>query len=171
LQVLEKIKEIERDFALVMVTERIEESLVLLSELLCWPLEAMVSLPINARLSHLKRPLDAETRDLLKNWLWADDLLYAHFSNLLQRRVEAYGVERMRDAVQRLRQLNAETRAACSVKGSPRDELGGERKPTSNMVTGFEVNNRSGCDALARTELAYLQRLRERQLRKARAFG
>ena len=39
------------DFDLVMIAERFEESLVLLSELLCWPLEDMVYLKTN-QLTH-----------------------------------------------------------------------------------------------------------------------
>jgi len=52
---LEKfIQEMERSFHLVMISERFEESMVLLADLLCWPLEKVASFKVNVRKSELK---------------------------------------------------------------------------------------------------------------------
>jgi hypothetical protein len=37
-----------------MIAERFDESMVLLADLLCWPLEKVTSLKVNARKPHLK---------------------------------------------------------------------------------------------------------------------
>ena len=37
-----------------MIAERFDESMVLLADLLCWPLEKVVSLKVNARKPELK---------------------------------------------------------------------------------------------------------------------
>ena len=47
--VQKKIEDIDRDFLLVMIAERLPESLVLLADLLCLPLYVMTSLKVNAR--------------------------------------------------------------------------------------------------------------------------
>ncbi len=44
-----KLKELDSDFDLVMVSELMDESLVLLAHLLCLPLHAMVGIKRNAR--------------------------------------------------------------------------------------------------------------------------
>jgi hypothetical protein len=44
-----KIQDMERHFDLVMIAERFDESMVLLADLLCWPIEKVTSLKVNAR--------------------------------------------------------------------------------------------------------------------------
>ena len=45
----------DSDFDLVMVAERFEESLVLLSHLLCWSYEDLISLNVNSRIKKVKK--------------------------------------------------------------------------------------------------------------------
>jgi len=167
-QVRRKIEEIEEDFDLVMVAEELDESLVLLSELLCWPLEAMVALPVNVRFPQYKRKLDAETRALLRNWLWADQMLYDHFRGLFRQRKLEYGPDRMQEAVQRLKELNYEARELCGVSENYFENLKGAFKPSSNLVKGYDVNNRTVCVNMARCELSYVEILRKKQLQRAK---
>lgn len=44
-----KIQALDRDFSLVLIAEWIEESLVLLADLICVPLYVVASLKVNAR--------------------------------------------------------------------------------------------------------------------------
>ena len=53
-KLVKKISKIDEDFDLVMITERMEESLVLLADLLCWPLAYMASLKKNSRMDSAK---------------------------------------------------------------------------------------------------------------------
>ena len=48
-KVASKIQELDNQFNLVLLAERFDESLVLLAELLCWPLEDLRYLKQNAR--------------------------------------------------------------------------------------------------------------------------
>ena len=75
-RVEQKIAEIASDFDLVMIAEQFDESLVLLSDLLCWPLANMTSLKVNARKSSAVEKLSPKARDILREWLWADQMLY-----------------------------------------------------------------------------------------------
>ncbi len=67
-----KIREAEETFDLVMVMERFDESLVLLADLLCWPLEEVMYLKQNVRLSETKNVPTDETRDAARAWLHGD---------------------------------------------------------------------------------------------------
>jgi len=167
-QVRRKIIEIEEEFDLVMVSEDLDSSLVLLSELLCWPLEAMVALPVNVRFPQYKRAMDAETRALLRDWLWADQMLYDHFRTLFHRRKLEFGAERLDDAVRRLQRLNYEARELCGVSENHYDNLDGVFKPSSNLVKGYVVNKRPECVNMARCELSYIEILRDKQIQLAK---
>ena len=76
-----KIKQIEKDFDLVMITEQFEESIVLMSDLLCWPLTEVISWKQRVRKNKTK--ISEHTRKVLKDWLWADEMLYNHFKKVL----------------------------------------------------------------------------------------
>lgn len=54
IKVGKKISQIESNFDLVMIAEKIEESLVLMADLLCIPLYYVASLKVNARKENLK---------------------------------------------------------------------------------------------------------------------
>ena len=49
LRIQRKIEDVDNEFDLIMIAEKIEESLVLLADQMCWPLEYVTSLTHNAR--------------------------------------------------------------------------------------------------------------------------
>ena len=49
LSIERKISDVDNEFDLVMIAEKFEESLVLLADLMCWPLEYVTGLKQNAR--------------------------------------------------------------------------------------------------------------------------
>lgn len=61
---------LEAQFDLVLVTEMMDESLVLLQDLLCWPVEAVAHLHLNQRRPEATVPLTASQRDVLKSVKW-----------------------------------------------------------------------------------------------------
>ena len=77
-------------FHLVMVSERFDESMVLLKRLLGWRLQDILYIKNNV---FIKRGSEftAEQRDTHKKFNAADYALYDHFSRLFQARVEAEG--------------------------------------------------------------------------------
>ena len=77
--VRDKIKQIEKNFDLVMIAEFFSESLLLLKHNLCWQLADLTSFQLNSRMESGKVKLDPETRRLLAAYLKHDYLLYNHF--------------------------------------------------------------------------------------------
>ena len=67
-----KIEEIDSTFALVLLTEKFDESMILLKDLLCWDYRDMTSLKLNAQKSSSKSKVSTNARNILKKWMWAD---------------------------------------------------------------------------------------------------
>ena len=83
--VRDKIKQIEKNFDLVMIAEFFSESLLLLKHALCWQLADLTSFQLNSRMESGKVKLDRETRRLLAAYLKHDYLLYNHFKQRFRR--------------------------------------------------------------------------------------
>ena len=53
-KIREKVKEVDDQFDLVMLADQFDESLILLAKKLCWKLEDLVTLKLNARSKTIK---------------------------------------------------------------------------------------------------------------------
>ena len=79
---------IDFNFNLVMITERMEESLVLLADLLCVPLESVAIVKNqNVRPWGNVKKLSKGNRDKLEKYLQTDRLIYDHFLRRLDTRI------------------------------------------------------------------------------------
>ncbi|KAJ6217974.1 hypothetical protein RDWZM_009131 [Blomia tropicalis] len=103
-QITQYIQQLDSIFSLVMVSERMDESLILLKDLLCWDYEDVVAFRLNARNVSYKHEMNDLTRKRLSELNNADQQLYDHFVAKFDRQVEQYGRRRMQHDVQRLKQ-------------------------------------------------------------------
>ena len=71
----------------MLITEKFDESMVLLANKLCWPLEYVKSFKLNARKSSTKTKLSEKERNILENWQQGDLLLYNHFKTIFEEKV------------------------------------------------------------------------------------
>ncbi|KAI5706296.1 hypothetical protein M8J75_006732 [Diaphorina citri] len=104
---------LSQDFDLVMIAEHMEVSLILLADLMQWPLEQVVYLNHMSRNKKRVFKLTEDNRMLLRDMNLADTLLYEYFLRVLQKKVFDYGVERMREQVTKLITLNYEFKNSC----------------------------------------------------------
>ena len=125
-----------------MIAEQFDESLVLLSDVLCWPLANMTSLKVNARKSSAVETLSGSARDILRSWLWADQMVYDYFREELKRKKHSYGLDRMEYDVQELQKLNSKLKSECvqEVVGSNSKKLSKDNVPWSKDVIAFKIN-------------------------------
>lgn len=70
-----------------MLADRFDESMVLLAQLLCWPLDHVKSLKLNARKAAFKVDLSTQERNALKQWQQGDTMLYQHFERIFNQKV------------------------------------------------------------------------------------
>ena len=83
------IDRIDTDFDLVMITERMEESLVLLADVLCVPLETVIIVKDhNVRPKVKVKMLSQANREKLEQYLEPDRLLYDHFLRKLDKKIK-----------------------------------------------------------------------------------
>lgn len=135
------IAEREKEFDLVMIAERSDESLILLRHLLCWPLESVTSLVSNTRKPEYVVKLNPEERQVLRqHWLTADDRLYRHFTDIFDAKVADFGRSAMKEEVKKLRQANQKVKDRCVLKQVGNEELGDNYRSVHNKTLGYILN-------------------------------
>lgn len=170
--VRELVRQRDEEFGLVLVAERMEESLVLLAKYLCWELTDVLVLKLNSRRDEFKETISEKTREVLRQKLAPDYLLYTHFLARFDQQVEVFGRGRMAAEVARLRELMSLLENTCNFVRKGATELRGRQKPYSNKVEGFEDKGGDGCGVYIHTELGYIDILRNRQrMEISKKFG
>ncbi|EFX73028.1 hypothetical protein DAPPUDRAFT_110202 [Daphnia pulex] len=182
--ITKEIERLDREFDLVMVANRMEESLVLLKHLLNWPLENVVHLNLNRRKPEKSFVLSAEERKVLSDWLTADVRIYEHFSRRFEERVAEFnrkhstmpaflaGLFEMESAMEREKQLleeaNKQLYDTCVIQELGNENLKGIFKEYNNNIMGFDVNkNHEWCAFYAMSEPAYLKIFQDLLLSRA----
>ncbi|KAM4637213.1 LOW QUALITY PROTEIN: galactose-3-O-sulfotransferase 4-like [Amazona ochrocephala] len=167
---------VDRTFAMVMVAEHFDESLVLLREALCWPEDAVTAFAHNSRASDGVPALSPEQSQRLRLWSldWA---LYTHVNRSFWRRVEAFGASRMEAEVSRLRRRREAASRRCLQGGapsrlrpSPTGGCGPFQPPGRARILGYQLRaglegeERERCARMATPELQYKDILDRDQL-------
>ena len=131
-----------------MITERMDESLVLFADLLCWPLEWVVHLDLNIRKPEKKadvgQHLNDEERLLLADFLRLDTEIYNHFNRRFDEHLirfnSAYGQKRMKDQLHLLNKATDNLKQHCMIKQVGNDKLTGKyRDPSTNDIMGYAI--------------------------------
>ena len=107
------IQRLDREFDLVMVTEYLDESLILLKTELCRRYEDIIYIPTNVRNVTKRTVLSPEIRRGVELWNKGDMLMYNHFNRTLWDRVHNYGPKFTRD-LELFRELNRNVTAECA---------------------------------------------------------
>ncbi|XP_033107790.1 galactosylceramide sulfotransferase-like [Anneissia japonica] len=149
----ETIAKINKDMDIVLINEYYDESLVLLSKILCWSLEDLVYLPRNERPDSQKVAMSKNLRQKAREWNHADTMLYNFFVERLKERFIEYGPSFEED-LRRFRNMTAELRRSC-VGGQV---VKGPRKaytPTANNsgVCQFHTEDPSKMDERIRKRM------------------
>ncbi|XP_053218651.1 galactose-3-O-sulfotransferase 4 isoform X2 [Podarcis raffonei] len=110
---------LEHTFHLVLLTEHMDESLVLLRDALCWGEEDILAFRHNFRSPESVRPLAPVEAARLQAWNNLDWHLYTHFNRSFWERAERFGRARLAQEVDALRQRRAERMQQCLQGGGP----------------------------------------------------
>jgi len=162
-----KISEVDQVFDLVMVSERFDESLVLLKELMGWPLDVVTSLKLNAQTK--KTFLSEEARKELASWLKQDYKLYHHFTARFEEAVKDFGEENMARELDNLAKANEATAKRCGFEAKPNSQLKGDFKLYGKDTLGYSVGNASSasCRLYGTAEMRLLDLARKKQGERA----
>ncbi|ROT68082.1 putative galactose-3-O-sulfotransferase [Penaeus vannamei] len=164
-QLRQAIEELDSLFDLVMVAERMDESLVLLRHLLCWSLHDVVVFTKNARGEGARTALDAHTRQRLREMNDADVRLYEHFLAKHRRAVLAFGARRMAREVAALRKLRDRSFEDCGVFRVEGHNPFPKFREYSGLVGAYATASEDEqCQRLVFSEEALLDEAKQRQL-------
>ncbi|XP_050700367.1 galactose-3-O-sulfotransferase 2-like, partial [Eriocheir sinensis] len=159
------IDELDARFDIVLISERMDESLILLRHLLCWNLSDIVVFTKNARRTEVKPGLDAKTLHALRELNSADVILYEHFLARHKEAVHAFGENRMKEEIATLRGLRDEFYEECGLREVKGRDKELKFKEYSGLVSSYTVNNTNDttCLILSMPELPLVQMTRGRQ--------
>jgi len=92
-----KIKVIDILFDMILFADEkdFEDSVILLKSAINWEYKDMVNLKLNVRETSMKSKLSNVERCILKEWLWADYLMYDHFKQKFSGLIHKYGRKRL----------------------------------------------------------------------------
>lgn len=153
------IKMIEHDFDLVMMSEHMEASLILLADLMGWPLHHIRFLNNNVRQVSMKANLTEGDKRKLRNFNNADTKLYNYFLEVFKSKIKAYGSDKMKDQVLELISMNYDLYQLCVDQV---DTSGYGRTLSYSIKEGAPME----CFYAGKTELSFTKQLREEQIYK-----
>ena len=163
------IRTIDLQFDLVMIVERMEESLVLLQRILCWTVDDMILFRHNARNANALHNISVGMEQKIRHFNIADEHLYKYFSTKLTRRIAEFGETEMRKQVMSLRHATNTTYRKCVEKQVPMKDIESSRRIWFNsLILGFKQKQNTGkdCVDLTNSELYYTNLLRQKQTPK-----
>lgn len=107
------IEEMDKIFDLVMITDRFEESIVLLRDLLCMSDEDVIYLALKVRRETQSTELTTDEARKIREWNSLDASLYDHFEKKLDIAVEKFGRDKMSIEVNKLRSQLRDVEERC----------------------------------------------------------
>ena len=148
-----KIKKLDKEFNLVLISEYIDESLILMKNLLCLDFTDILYLPVNVRSnSHKINITKMEIATQIRTWNSGDVMLYEHFNRTLWQKIRKEGTKFYQD-LNTFRKLKQEVTDDCVMS---RDADADQRlwKQTINGSNPL-------CKHLTRGTNSYLMNLRD----------
>uniref|UniRef100_A0A3Q2PZV6 Galactose-3-O-sulfotransferase 3 n=1 Tax=Fundulus heteroclitus TaxID=8078 RepID=A0A3Q2PZV6_FUNHE len=136
------VKEVEKVFSLVMISEYFDESLVLLRHLLSWDLEDIVYLKINARTESSKKKLSPDLVAKIRSWNSIDAYLYDYFNATLWVKLSDLGLDCVAEEVKLLRQAQERLMTTCFGRESPMERPGSQIKDSD--LRPWQPSNKVG---------------------------
>lgn len=154
------IVELDKDFALIMLVEFFDESLVLMKKLLCWDLKDILYVPLNINKRKEKNPivLSEEDKQNLFKYNYADFKLYLYFRNKLLRQIKNAGKDFNKE-VNHFQTVQSSVTQYCHVK--QKAAFSGSdvfTVPSSSWNQDFVITP-SECKFMMQSELPLLKEL------------
>lgn len=150
----QRLDTLNQEFALVMMTERFEESLVLMRRLLNWSLTDIIYLLANTH-AHKPSVLSEEELNKFKQTSFMDYAIYNYFTKVFEKKVEAGG-EDLQDEVKFFKDLLVRVKQFCDETEDYKALLNIEK---SKWDDSFDIT-KYDCDWMTTKELKFIAKLR-----------
>ncbi|XP_041459588.1 galactosylceramide sulfotransferase-like [Lytechinus variegatus] len=148
----ELIKELDKKLHLVLITDYVDESLILLKRLLCWEFEDLLYVKMNQRPSNSSGLMSEDLQEKIRRWNKADMILYDHFNRTLWKKINDIGPNFYKDLVV-FRKMLDNYNKWCNIT------------MTANKIRKVPVaqNSSAICQRLVATHTHYLKIMLDRQ--------
>lgn len=165
-EVLQAVEAADQLFDVVMVAERLDESLILMKEKFCWKFSDIVFFTKNARRNDNVLKLSKENVDKLRLLNSADVLLYKHFLAKHERAVMQYGETKMAEQIKLLNSYRMKIFKSCNVIVAQSFQPESIFREFSDQVNGYIVDTNASDDCLLLTlpELSLVEMIRRKNL-------
>ena len=157
-KILEKLEFLDREFKLVLVIERFEESLVLMKRYLNWKMSDIVFVESNSH-KHAEDNLTEELKEKHKHTCFLDYAIYDYFSNVFDNKVKAEGND-FPGEVNHFKTTLKQTKSFCEQSKLPNDRL---EFPSSQWSKEFVITH-SDCEWMLMGEIKFINSLRARHI-------
>ncbi|XP_072026300.1 galactosylceramide sulfotransferase-like [Amphiura filiformis] len=154
------IRSIDKEFVMILVLEYFDESLLILKKELCWDYEDIVYIPKNLRDS--RRNLTDEVRQKIREFNYADVLLYDYFNKTLWRKIKEYG-PKFEEDLQYFKNLNQHITNECGNANRNTFKKGKRIFKYKDSEFSPKKNATFFCRTVAENKRALFQRVYERQ--------
>ncbi|XP_053383177.1 galactosylceramide sulfotransferase-like isoform X2 [Mercenaria mercenaria] len=155
----EYIKELDRDFSLVLILEHFQESLVLMKRILCWNTKDILYVPLNAMEIEPSFDLNGEDIDNLRKWNSADFKLYNYFYKVFIAKIASYG-EDLKEEVENFKSIQENVKNFCNKILGYHDTSSFVTFPNTKWGDGFMVTLKD-CKLMMEPESTKLEMLIE----------
>ena len=138
----EYIKNISKLFNLVMILEQLDESLILLKELLCWTYEDVVAFHLSEMVeaNQKLKPTSDSSNSAIRDSNYADNKLYSYFKDKLDLTIREYGIDKMKEEVKMLRK----TRKIWEERCLTGNKIAGKRSEDGPLDILYNELNEEG---------------------------
>ena len=169
------LRKLKKEFDLVLLAEFFDESLVLLKDLLCWPLEDFTYFKLNVRNNQIKSNFSRKTIEKLRRWNNVDFRLYRQFRDILQEKIakrrRSDDKGRFIEDLKELRVAKVRMRNLCLRNISKTMTLQyGVVMKKMELSGRLDPTTREMCDEMRRNEVDYIKYLRRKQSSFARTI-
>uniref|UniRef100_A0A6A7FX66 Galactosylceramide sulfotransferase-like n=2 Tax=Hirondellea gigas TaxID=1518452 RepID=A0A6A7FX66_9CRUS len=162
------IEKLDKVFHLVMIAGKMDESLILLKELLCWDYSDVIFFKKNVRKNEIKSSLSKSSLEKMRKLNSRDVILYEYFLEKHEKVVLKYGKQRMAEDVSKLKNLRDKIYKECGIRIVENPEPDTEFTESSDQVNTYFVENLTDikCVLLTLPEIQFLNKIRKDQKRK-----
>ncbi|XP_064615666.1 galactose-3-O-sulfotransferase 2-like [Liolophura sinensis] len=154
----EFISSVDRDFPLVMILERLDESLVFLRRILKWPMKDIIYSINNVNRHKPQLRFNPRQKYIYRNWSFADHKLYDYFLAKLEKAIQNGGAE-FQDELDVYRKCKGDVTTYCRFRTITDETLW---IPQSRYNEAFSVT-RKDCSLIFVEPLVLISSIRKRQ--------
>ncbi|CAG2168370.1 unnamed protein product, partial [Oppiella nova] len=159
------IKKLDDIFDLVLITERMDESLVLLRHELCWTIRDVISFKLNARKQ--QKSIESINKNIHKilRLNRADHMLYNHFYKVFEKKVQDFGFERMKSELKLLKEETNYLYDECVDQNTLLSDILPKHLYYSPDISRLKpkANSDDICEQLTAIEGFYIDVIRQKQ--------